>query len=69
MGSKPVYRKCGQLFTQQVGAAVKLQQVCVLGGEGAEEQQQVGKKKFWASTVRVQTDRERSTLTSRPHTP
>lgn len=39
------------------------------GSEGADEQQQVGKKKFQALTVRAQTDTERSTLTSRPCTP
>ena len=42
--------------------------VCVLGGEGADGQQQVGKT-FQAATVRAQTDTERSTLTWRPHTP
>lgn len=35
-----------------------MEQVCLLGCDGAEEQQQVGNKKFQALTVRVQREVE-----------
>lgn len=55
MGSKSVYGQCGQLLSQQVGAAVKPHGagVCVRGSEGADRRQQVGKNKVQSLTVRM----------------
>ena len=60
MGSNLVYGRCGQLFAQQVGAAVKAYGagVCVLGIEGL-----TGHSKWGGRTVRVRSDTERSIVT------
>lgn len=69
MGGIWVYRQHGQLFTQQVGAAVKPHGagVCASapGRKGADEQQQVGKKKFQALTLRGESEGVFNISTSR----